>query len=111
MSGFKNILKTHKEAREHPEEAAVAPSPAPEEAARVEAPSPPKRAPSKPAEAPKKRGRPNGKRSDRDYNQVTAYIRRETHLGVQMHLLKDGKTKDFSELVEELLSKWLRSRT
>jgi hypothetical protein len=56
-------------------------------------------------------GRPRGKRSDGDHVQVTAYIRRETHLDVKTALLREQQGRDFSELVEELLAKWLRSRT
>lgn len=111
MSGFKSILKKHQEAKEQTEEATPPPSPALVEDAPAEVIAIPKRAQAKSAEPAKKRGRPRGKRSDSDYTQVTAYIRSDTHVGVQMLLLKDGKQKDFSDLVEELLAKWLRSRT
>ncbi len=50
-----------------------------------------------------------GKRSDSDYKQVSAYIRRDTHLKVKLALLQEGR--EFSELVEELLTEWLASRT
>jgi hypothetical protein len=56
------------------------------------------------------RGRPPGKRSDPDFEQVTAYIRRHTHQGVKIALLQEGKGQEFSELVEGLLAKWLKSR-
>lgn len=62
-------------------------------------------------EAPRPVGRPRGKRSDGDHVQVTAYIRRATHLDVKTALLREQKGRDFSELVEELLAKWLKSRT
>ena len=58
-----------------------------------------------------RRGRPTGKRSDGEHIQVTAYIRRETHHAVKVALLQGGKGKEFSELVQELLAKWLKSRT
>lgn len=61
--------------------------------------------------APKQRGRPKGKRSDPTFEQVTAYIRKVTHQGVKIALLQEGQDREFSELVEELLSDWLRSRT
>lgn len=61
--------------------------------------------------APKQRGRPKGKRSDPAFEQVTAYIRKETHKTVKIALLQEGQDREFSELVEELLSDWLRSRT
>jgi hypothetical protein len=58
---------------------------------------------------PKKRGRPPGKRSDPDFTQITAYLRTKTIEDVKIKLIKQGSTQDFSELIEELLSVWLRS--
>ncbi|NWF58982.1 MAG: hypothetical protein HXY43_06655 [Fischerella sp.] len=58
-----------------------------------------------------KRGRPKGKRSDPDYEQVTAYIRKETHTAVKIELLKEGEKREFSELVQELLDEWVKSRS
>ncbi len=55
----------------------------------------------------KKRGRPAGKRSDPDYEQVTAYIRRDTYRATKIALLQQGNEQEFSELVEELLNEWL----
>ena len=54
-------------------------------------------------------GRPTGKRSDGEHVQVTAYIRKETHRRTKMALLEEQKHRDFSELVQELLTKWLKS--
>ena len=56
------------------------------------------------------RGRPPGKRSNPDFEQVTAYIRKQTHQGVKIALLQEGNGQQFSELVESLLAKWLRTR-
>ncbi len=64
-----------------------------------------------PATTAARRGRPPGKRSDPDYEQTTAYIRKQTHLGVKIALLQEGKGREYSELVEELLAEWLRSRS
>ena len=50
-----------------------------------------------------------GKRSDGDYRQVSAYIRKDTHQQVKIALLQEER--EFSELVEELLSGWLEART
>ena len=50
-----------------------------------------------------------GKRSDSDYKQVSAYIRRDTHFKVKLALLQEGR--EFSELVEELLGEWIAART
>lgn len=56
---------------------------------------------------PPRRGRPRGKRSDPGFEQVTAYIGRETHRNVKIALLREGTGREFSELVEELLASWL----
>ena len=48
-----------------------------------------------------------GKSANPDYIKLTSYIRGTTHKSVKRRLLDEQK--DFSELVEELLSKWLAS--
>ncbi len=58
-----------------------------------------------------KRGRPKGKRSDPDYEQVTAYIRKDTHASIKIALLQEGQKREFSQLVQELLDEWLKLRT
>lgn len=58
-----------------------------------------------------KRGRPAGKRSDSDFIQVTAYIRKSIHRDVKIALLKSGRDQDFSELVDALLEAWVKSET
>jgi hypothetical protein len=55
----------------------------------------------------KPRGRPKGKRTDADYTQVTAYIRKETHQAVKIRLLQEGQGREFSEVIQELLDSWL----
>jgi hypothetical protein len=57
-----------------------------------------------------KRGRPAGKRSNPDFEQVTAYIRKRTHADVKIALLREGQKREFSALVEDLLAGWLASR-
>jgi hypothetical protein len=59
---------------------------------------------------PPKRGRPKGKRSDPDYEQVTAYIKKETYRQSKIALLQQGEVQDFSLLVEQLLSEWLSTQ-
>jgi hypothetical protein len=54
-----------------------------------------------------KRGRPNGKRSNVEFQQVTAYVRRDTYRQVSIKLLDRENKGEFSELIEELLKKWL----
>lgn len=59
--------------------------------------------------APRRVGRPNAKRSDPEFVQTTAYIRKETHRDVKIALLHESGDRDFSELIEELLVNWLKS--
>jgi hypothetical protein len=95
-SKFKGILDLAKGREPEPEPvAAGAPPLAP--------PSP------APPEAPR-RGRPPGKRSDPAYAQVTAYIPEELHRKVKIALLMEAEGREFSQLVEALLSDWLGSR-
>ncbi len=54
--------------------------------------------------------RPPGKRRHPDFEQVTAYIRKDTHHQAKLALLRELKGRQFSDLVEELLSTWLRDR-
>jgi hypothetical protein len=58
------------------------------------------------ATAPR-RGRPNGKRSNAEFQQVTAYVRRDTYRRVLIKLLDRENKGQFSELIEELLKKWI----
>lgn len=60
---------------------------------------------------PQKRGRPKGKRSHPDYEQVTAYIRKDTHRAAKIALLEEGEEREFSELIQKLLEQWLKLRT
>lgn len=57
----------------------------------------------------KKRGRPPGKRTNPGYQQVTVYIPRTLHDQVKIALIQEGR-KEFSELVGELLAKWIEQR-
>ena len=68
---------------------------------------------SAPVVMPTKRrgGRPRGKRSDPDFEQITAYIRKQTHHGVKIALLQEGRGQEFSELLENLLAEWLQIRS
>jgi hypothetical protein len=54
------------------------------------------------------KSRGGGKRSDSDYRQVSAYVRRDTYQRVKLALLEEDR--EFSELVEELLQHWLEPR-
>lgn len=59
---------------------------------------------------PSRVGRPRGKRSNPEYEQITLYIRKATHQGIKRALLDTGGEKDFSELAEQLFSHWLETR-
>jgi len=48
-----------------------------------------------------------GKKGHQDYNQVTIYLKKETHNKAKITLLQSGDKRDFSELVEDLLKKHL----
>lgn len=54
-----------------------------------------------------RRGRPPAKRSNPDFVQTSPYIRKTTLLAVKSKLLNEGEKREYSELVEELLTKWL----
>jgi hypothetical protein len=62
------------------------------------------------AEGKRGPGRPSGKRSDPDFVQTTAYVRGDTYRDVRIALLQEGEGREYSELVEELLSEWLKKR-
>lgn len=53
--------------------------------------------------------RRRGKRTDPEYVQVTAYVRQETYRRARIKLLESTKPQEFSEIVEELLTLWLRA--
>jgi hypothetical protein len=57
-----------------------------------------------------RRGRPTAKRSDPDFVGLTTYVRRDTHKRAKIALLQEGKGKELSELVEELIYKWLEKK-
>ncbi len=88
MSKFDAILKSAKEPEEKPRQRRrKAPQPKEDPA--------PKRAP--------------GRRSNPAYRQANAYLPKDLHQEVKVELLKEGK--EYSVLVEELLTEWLKSRS
>lgn len=65
-----------------------------------------KKTPPEPVSMPKKgKLKPPGKRSDPNYTQITAYILKDTHEDVMRRIYK---RQEFSELVGELLTDWLK---
>ena len=61
-----------------------------------------------------RRGRPTGTRSSESTIQVTAYIEASTHYETKIKLLQNakrtGERQDFSMLIEQLLTEWLKSQ-
>ena len=88
---FSNVLKT---ARNLPAE------PVHDEAA----PPPPA------LEARRKVGRPPGKKSSPLYRQVTVYLREDVHRDARKLLLDEPARRQFSDLVNDLVSQWLKNK-
>jgi hypothetical protein len=53
-------------------------------------------------------GRPRGKRSNPDYEQISAYLRKDTYRAAKIKLLETGDERDVSEVLEELLAAWVQ---
>lgn len=51
--------------------------------------------------------RQTGKSSSAEYTQVLTYLRKDTHKAVKRALLDFDDKRDLSDIVEELLIKWL----
>jgi hypothetical protein len=49
----------------------------------------------------------SGKRSDPNYRQITAYVRRDVHDKVMQTIYR---RMELSELVDELLAEWLKKQ-
>lgn len=70
-----------------------------------------------PAASPerRRRGRPaGGRRSSSDYVPITGYIQKDLYFDVDIALAQEAKTRgerrEYSELIEELLARWVESR-
>ena len=101
MSKYKGLIEDIKEKQAGAAEAAP-PSPVP----LLPVHETPKRSTDK-----RKPGRPKGgKSSDPDFVQTTAYVEETVLIAVKKALL-DVKDTDFSDLVNDLLKKWVKSRT
>lgn len=55
----------------------------------------------------KKVGRPRGKRSNPNYTQISTFINKENYESAKIRLIKEGKKRDFGDLVDQLLEQWL----
>ena len=103
MSKYKGLIDDIKEKQSGavPFEDSDPPSPAP-------LPSPAKTP--KPLPEKRRAGRPKGgKSSDPEFVQTTAYVEETVLIAVKKALL-DVKGMDFSDLVNDLLRKWAKSR-
>ena len=56
----------------------------------------------------RKVGRPPGKKSNPEYQQVTIYIEKQVHRTARKLLLDDER--QFSDLVNELVSEWVKGK-
>lgn len=56
---------------------------------------------------PQKAKRKVGKRSNPEFTQAPAFIRKTTHQQVKVKLIMNSEFNDYSELVEALLVQWL----
>lgn len=54
---------------------------------------------------------PTGKKGNPDYNAVTVYLKKDTHHGAKIALLKTSDKRDFSEFVDDLVCEWLNRQT
>jgi hypothetical protein len=57
----------------------------------------------------KPKDRPVGKRSNPDWQQFTAYARRDTLRRVEVALINLGSKNKLSDLLDDLMSSWLES--
>lgn len=71
-----------------------------------EAASPRASVPAGAEESARRVGRPPGKRSNPEYQQVTVLLHGQTYLNARKRLLDERK--EVSELINELLDKWLK---
>lgn len=97
-SKFSALTRLREEDVEAEAEAAPAQASAPEETQNMEPAAP-------------RRGRPPGKRSNKGYVQMTAYVRRDVHLKAKIALLESEDSRDLSDLVDELLAGWVEQQS
>jgi hypothetical protein len=55
-----------------------------------------------------KADQPFAKRNDPDYEQVSAFLPKKLNAEVIVRLRRQGKKRGFSDLLEQLLSDWLK---
>lgn len=60
-------------------------------------------------QASTKKKRKLSKKNDPDYTQTTAYVRSKFYDEVRKRLIDERRKRDYSDLVNDLLAKWLKS--
>lgn len=100
-SKFQDLFDTRRGA-----EPTVTELPAEQPASRAEHPV----EPSAPPQAKRPSKEQGGKYKDPNYQKVTTYLKGDTYRAARMVLLQEGSKVDFSELVEELVAKWLQEK-
>src|SRR5437764_1261367 len=58
-----------------------------------------------------RRKRSPGKKNNPDFTQTTAYIRTRTYDEATKRLIDEGRKRDYSDLVEDLISDWLEANS
>jgi hypothetical protein len=103
MSKKPDLAASFRETLQAKRDEETIPSPAP-----LHTPPPPPEA----VPVAKKRGPSGGKRTDKKtYCQTSIYIKIDTRKLVKRALEDDGTNQDVSELVQELLERWLDQRS
>jgi hypothetical protein len=64
-----------------------------------------------PAEEPALTRRPPGKRAAPGYVQVGVYIPKKLHNEAKVTLIQEGADRDFSQLIADLLTEYVNTRT
>lgn len=60
------------------------------------------------AERRERVGRPPGKRSNPEWEQVTLFVRKNTKRAAMRRLMDEDSPLDLSEVIEQLLAKWAK---
>ncbi len=103
MGKYKGLLEDIREKQTGGSPGREPPPPSP-------APAPAAHETATPPAGKRKPGRPKGgKSSDPDFVQTTAYVEEAVHRAVKKALL-DVKDMDYSDLVNDLLKQWVKSR-
>lgn len=114
-SKFSAIFEQGRRRGPEPDQAPPADAPVPPPASQpdppaVQGPAPIATTDTPPALPSRGPGRPRGKRSDPDFEQVTAYLPSALYTRVRIALMEDGRRQDFSGLMADLLTEWSNRR-